>query len=910
MPKFLTDLEIDQGCSLILTGIENAVTDPDMFVVANPTTKKVGYRTGTQLLSDLDLVAGGKLLPTGTEGQMLTNVAGIWTAQSYLNYNSTNRELILQGYNGVSALSSTMHGLNLIATELGLTSKYTPGVKFMSSDSQLITENPKLLAGIFGRSTETYNSDNKGGMAMDFFVTGNSPGSINIPALLLTLESGALTMYGNIALGTNNLILTGSIGNAESVSTKGWFMDLDVFGTGYFSGQLLASNTFSAGYFSYYSASASINDVTYYTILHTDGNALSSNYQYRVSANIQGTNADTGSRYLVWYDANTSTWQSTLVSSMGSSVDAIVFVDTDGIPKIKLGSATVRTARIRVEAQLTNDSDTRPHIWGSDYMWQRTGANLSYSGGTVSVDGQIISTLATGISPFAVTSATMVTNLNVEYLNGHGASYFADASHTHSGVYEPVLGNPATSGFLLSSTTAGVRSWVAPYSYTHPAKAWTDKTGLTGAYVISNLTIDSLGHPTDWTTRQLTYSDVGAAPSGHNHDSAYSAIGHNHAGVYEPVITKSTGFLKYSGSVWTWDANTYALSSHAHTGVYDYYNHWLLAHHFPNGTGGTDWIDSGESFGITASYPLSMVYSGSGTSVDPYTIALGLANSSANAVTRISAYGGATWTSDTEIPTSKAVNSLVSGFAPLNSIAYHTEAISLVNATPGNSMLYLVPHASQTGNIIHVRNKGNTADLFTMDPDGLLTAKNQLFLNYSITADGVIVGSGRSTDALICGNLASGTNNLISLDYGGANKFLIDYAGKAYFKESIYIYNGYVYFDSAPGNNYIGRGSSGDTEIYGSGGIAMFYNTGSGHGLSLLVGSINGEVSLYYQGLGGKKLTTTANGIDITGYNNASSGYKTNGVSGLSETLTFYTTSGKVATITVSGGIITSRTIT
>ena len=53
----------------------------------------------------------------------------------------------------------------------------------------------------------------------------------------------------------------------------------------------------------------------------------------------------------------------------------------------------------------------------------------------------------------------------------------------------------------------------------------------------------------------------------------------------------------------------------------------------------------------------------------------------------------------------------------------------------------------------------------------------QLFLNYSITADGLIVGSGRASDALITGNLASGTNNLLALDLGGSNKFKVDYTG-------------------------------------------------------------------------------------------------------------------------------------
>lgn len=38
------------------------------------------------------------------------------------------------------------------------------------------------------------------------------------------------------------------------------------------------------------------------------------------------------------------------------------------------------------------------------------------------------------------------------------------STHNHSGVYEPVLGNPTSNSYLLSSTTTGTRSWVKPYS--------------------------------------------------------------------------------------------------------------------------------------------------------------------------------------------------------------------------------------------------------------------------------------------------------------------------------------------------------------------------------------------------------------------------------------------------------------
>ena len=54
--------------------------------------------------------------------------------------------------------------------------------------------------------------------------------------------------------------------------------------------------------------------------------------------------------------------------------------------------------------------------------------------------------------------------------------------------------------------------------YVHPDKTWTNKSNLSGASVISNLTIDAKGHPTNWTVRALTPSDIGAATSSHTHD--------------------------------------------------------------------------------------------------------------------------------------------------------------------------------------------------------------------------------------------------------------------------------------------------------------------------------------------------------------------------------------------------------
>jgi hypothetical protein len=51
--------------------------------------------------------------------------------------------------------------------------------------------------------------------------------------------------------------------------------------------------------------------------------------------------------------------------------------------------------------------------------------------------------------------------------------------------------------------------------------------------------------------------------------NSYALDSHNHTGVYEPVITKATGYLKWTGSAWQFVNETYSLSTHDHSGTYE-----------------------------------------------------------------------------------------------------------------------------------------------------------------------------------------------------------------------------------------------------------------------------------------------------------------------------------------------------
>ena len=98
-----------------------------------------------------------------------------------------------------AAITRTMPGFEIISAGGDTTNKYIPAIKFMSDDLQFTTESPKLLAGIFPRITEAYDGDTKGGMALDFATTPNTPGATNIPVIGMTLtEDSDLAIAGQI----------------------------------------------------------------------------------------------------------------------------------------------------------------------------------------------------------------------------------------------------------------------------------------------------------------------------------------------------------------------------------------------------------------------------------------------------------------------------------------------------------------------------------------------------------------------------------------------------------------------------------------------------------------------------------------------------------------------------------------
>ena len=115
------------------------------------------------------------------------------------------------------------------------------------------------------------------------------------------------------------------------------------------------------------------------------------------------------------------------------------------------------------------------------------------------------------------------------------------------------------------------QSGTASLTITHDTSGWTSKSNLTNAAVISNLTVDSRGHISNWTTRNLTAANIGA-------ESAF-AKGNLVAGTNISLTGTLTNRLVGSGNV------TINLS-----GTFDNYQNWCLC---GVGVTGTQTISSG-----------------------------------------------------------------------------------------------------------------------------------------------------------------------------------------------------------------------------------------------------------------------------------------------------------------------------
>ena len=168
------------------------------------------YAAGTAINHFAGKVGVGTATPTGV---LEVSVAS----------GTTVMRLITAG-GGYEAVSQTQpQGVDIVtgAGAMSATHKYGSGVRFGSSDGAFTTTSPKFLAGIYPRATEGYDADTDGGMAIDFFVSPDNPGTAPAPTFAATISEdgylgiGATDPIHRLQLGSHVGAMTGITADAS-----------------------------------------------------------------------------------------------------------------------------------------------------------------------------------------------------------------------------------------------------------------------------------------------------------------------------------------------------------------------------------------------------------------------------------------------------------------------------------------------------------------------------------------------------------------------------------------------------------------------------------------------------------------------------------------------------------------------
>lgn len=134
---------------------------------------------------------------------------------------------------------------------------------------------------------------------------------------------------------------------------------------------------------------------------------------------------------------------------------------SSGVPTFRaMVAADVPTLNQNTTGSAATLTTTRT-LWGQNFNGSANVTGALSSVTTMSMSGRLTSTLATGTSPFSVTSTTINTNLNADLLDGQHGSYYAPiASPTLTGTPAAPTAAVGTNTTQLA-TTAFVNSEIA-----------------------------------------------------------------------------------------------------------------------------------------------------------------------------------------------------------------------------------------------------------------------------------------------------------------------------------------------------------------------------------------------------------------------------------------------------------------
>jgi hypothetical protein len=246
-----------------------------------------------------------------------------------------------------------------------------------------------------------------------------------------------------------------------------------------------------------------------------------------------GTNIAEGTRTTTTVPITSSTGSNATLNSATTSLAGVM----SSADKTKLDGIAAG-AQVNVATNLTYSTATTTGTVNSS-----TGTNATIPAATTSLAGLMTNADKTKLDGIAAgAQVNVATNLGV---TGTGNTRTITSS-TGTNVTIPVATTTLAGWMSLEDKTKLDGVAASANNYSHPTGFSNQPaTALTGANVISQITVNSEGHVTGTSSRGLTAANIGAAASSHTHGNITNA-GAIGATANLPIITTTSGVLTTS----------------------------------------------------------------------------------------------------------------------------------------------------------------------------------------------------------------------------------------------------------------------------------------------------------------------------------------------------------------------------
>ena len=444
------------------------------------TTKVAAFNALSPLTTTGDLLYASATntanrLPIGSNGQVLSISSGIPSWSNSINTTLNLGSLSTTGISGGATLTTS--GSNTTLT-LGVADAFNPG--FMSTTNQ-------TFAG-----TKTFNNDVIIS-GVKFGATLNTSNTYIGEAALYSLTTG----YDNFAAGRNSLYSNSTGHWNVGIGTQALYSNTTGSSNTAVGNNALKSVTTNTGNTAVGNFALNVSTGDYNTALGSAAFSLltSGSYNVAIGASAAGTLTSTTQGIYIGYGSNSGTTNSQNEIVIGYNVNGY------GNNTSSIGNPNTTMARVYGDLILAPTNSTTIYADAGSYPLQVNGNSLTTGSSSANT---FISTVATGTSPFTVSSTTPVPNLNI---GGTATALSTATNYVQSSASNPINVSTAntfpsqvvssiinTNGRPVQVTVFGDIKVQYANEYCS-IRLYRDNTAIGSELVIKNLTTDGASAP-------------------------------------------------------------------------------------------------------------------------------------------------------------------------------------------------------------------------------------------------------------------------------------------------------------------------------------------------------------------------------------------------------------------------------